>query len=340
MPTVRRHRRTGADPPRRGARTSVSLDEAARTRHLSGAARSYVVAACPAGCTDPAVPSLAVERREEYSFDDRLPTGAELLGSRRGNTSRQANPWTAVDDGTATETDGLVYSNNLAWSGSWRVQIRRSAQGRVSITGGTGQEGLHWALRPGKTWTTPVYSGLLRAARAAAAASTRASCGTSTRSDNTDAGDRVNIQYGFGQAYPARAMGTRTTDEPSGFNHRTTSLRFRFQVAAAHVAAYKELRPVVQHGAQYRLGDPEREALTGVQYVRDDRIALLAFKTPWRCNRPPAPLRPEGIAADSRRLDEDTGETHWGATLNALGLPLRWAGADWDSAIPRLRRVP
>jgi alpha-galactosidase len=156
-------------------------------------------------------------------------------------------------------------------------------------------------------------------------------------------------------------MDTWITDEPSEFNRRTTSLRFRFHVASAgvlavggnlsewseaeldeaaeHVALYKRLRPVVQHGVQYRLGDPAVSPLTGVQYVHGDRIAVLAFKTPWHSNRALAPLRPEGIAADSRWVDEDTGEIHWGATLNVTGLPLRWSGADWDSAILRLRRV-
>jgi alpha-galactosidase len=513
-----------------------------------------------------------------------LPVGETAIGSRRGNTSHQANPWVALDDGTATETHGTVYSTNLAWSGSWRVLLRRSAQGRVTITGGAGHEGLRWTLREGETWTTPVTSGLFTADGFGGASrawhehlrrhvmpsaeedapvlfnsweavffdvseekqlplvdlAARVGCelfviddgwfgkrlsdnaglgdwqpnpdrfphglkslidavhakgmkfgiwvepemvnpdsdlyrehpdwvlhqpgrdrtelrrqlvldygrpevaewaftwldrlfsenaidhvkwdhnrpftevgragsddpdrayfehveavyaikerlrqahpnlriegcaGGGGRvdpgimrhvdqvwtSDNTDAGDRVNIQYGFSQAYPARAMGTWITDEPTGFNHRSTSLRFRFQVASAgvlavggnltewseaeleeaaeHVAHYKRLRPVVQHGVQYRLGDPERDAVSAVQYVRGDQIAVLAFKTPWHCNRPLPTLRPEAVAADSRWIDEDTGETHWGAALHALGLPLRWGKADWDSSILRLRRV-
>ncbi|WP_026930705.1 alpha-galactosidase [Glycomyces tenuis] len=512
-----------------------------------------------------------------------LPVGETVLGSRRGNTSHQANPWCAVDDGTATETAGEVYSTQLAWSGSWRVQLNRSTQGRLTLTAGAGQEGLRWNLAAGERWETPVASGLYTAGGFGGASrawhehlrrhvmptaeedaavlfnsweavtfdvseekqlplvelATRIGCEqfvvddawfgarTSDRaglgdwwpnperfpnglkplidavhergmrfglwvepemvnpdsdlyrahpdwvmhqsgrdrtelrnqlvldysrpevaewafatldrllsdndvdfvkwdhnrpftevgqpggadpdrvhidhvralydikrrlrrahprvriegcagggarvdlgimpyvdqvwtSDNTDAGDRVAIQHGFGQAYPARAMGAWVTDEPTGLNRRSTSLRFRFQVASAgvlavggdlsewseaeldeaagHIAVYKDIRPVVQHGVQYRLGDPEREHLTGVQYVRGDRIAVLAFKTPSRFNRPQAPLRPAAIAADERWIDEDTGETYWGASLLAHGLPLRWAGADWDSAILRLRR--
>lgn len=513
-----------------------------------------------------------------------LPVGETVLGSRRGNTSHQANPWCAVDDGTATETSGEVYSTQLAWSGSWRVQLQRSTQGRLTVTAGAGQEGLRWNLAAGETWETPRSSGLYTAdgfggaSRAwhehlrrhvmptaeedapvlfnsweavafdvseaqqlplvdlaarigceqfvvddawfGARTSERAGLGdwwpnrerfprglkplidavhergmrfglwvepemvnpdselyrahpdwvmhqtgrdrTELRnqlvldysrpevarwafetldtllgdndidylkwdhnwpftevgqpggddpdrvhvdhvralyeikrrlreahphvriegcagggarvdpgimrhvdqvwtSDNTDAGDRVAIQHGFSQAYPARAMGAWVTDEPTGPNRRSTSLRFRFQVAAAgalavggdlsrwseaeldeaaeHIAAYKEIRPVVQHGLQYRLGDPEREHLTGVQYVRGDRIVVVAFKTPSRFNRPQAPLRPAAITAQERWTDEDTGEAHWGAVMLARGLPLRWTGADWDSSVLRLRRT-
>ncbi|MCH7231214.1 alpha-galactosidase [Glycomyces sp. L485] len=513
-----------------------------------------------------------------------LPVGETLLGSRRGNTSHQANPWCLIDDGTATETGGEVYSSALAWSGSWRVQIRRSTQGRLTLTGGAGQEGLRWHLEAGEAWETPVYSahysadgfggasrawhehlrrhvmptaeedapvlfnsweavtfdvsekkqmplvdlaarigceqfviddawfgsrtsdtaglgdwwpnpdrfpnglkplidavhakgmkfGLwiepemvnpdsdlyrahpdwaihqtgrdrteLRAqlvldySRAEVAAWAFATldkllgdndidflkwdhnrpftevgrpdgtdpdrvyidhvkavyelkrklreahphvriegcAGGAARvdpgilryvdqvwtSDNTDAGDRVAIQHGFSQAYPARAMGAWVTDVPNPFTRRVTTLRFRFQVAGAgllavggdlsewsdaeldeaaeHVAVYKDIRAVVQHGAQYRLGDPETEQLTGVQYVLGDRIVVLAFKTPSRFNRPQAPLRPAAVAAGSRWVDEDTGEIHWGAGLHAHGLPLRWADTDWDSAILRLRRA-
>ncbi|MGY3680563.1 alpha-galactosidase [Streptomyces sp. TE33382] len=91
---------------------------------------------------------------------DRLPVAETVLTSRRGVTSHQASPWLAIDDGTATEEQGAVWSTALAWSGSWRITVHRDAVGRTTWTGGFGHEGLHWTLRPGQSLRTPVFAGL------------------------------------------------------------------------------------------------------------------------------------------------------------------------------------
>ncbi|MFH8474890.1 alpha-galactosidase [Streptomyces sp. NPDC018000] len=91
---------------------------------------------------------------------DRLPVTETVLTSRRGVTSHHASPWLAIDDGTATEERGEVWSTALAWSGSWRITIHRDAVGRTTWTGGFGHEGVHWTLRPGQSLRTPVFAGL------------------------------------------------------------------------------------------------------------------------------------------------------------------------------------
>ncbi|MER5746659.1 alpha-galactosidase [Streptomyces sp. NPDC002225] len=91
---------------------------------------------------------------------DRLPVAETVLTSRRGLTSHHASPWLALDDGTAAEEEGEVWSTALAWSGSWRVTLHRDPVGRTVWTGGFGHEGLSWTLRPGESLRTPVYAGL------------------------------------------------------------------------------------------------------------------------------------------------------------------------------------
>ncbi|MFD8012405.1 alpha-galactosidase [Streptomyces sp. NPDC059762] len=91
---------------------------------------------------------------------DRLPVAETVLTSRRGLTGHHANPWLALDDGTATETGGEVWSTALAWSGSWRVTVHRDPVDRTTWTGGFGHEGIGWTLRPGETLRTPVFAGL------------------------------------------------------------------------------------------------------------------------------------------------------------------------------------
>ncbi|MFF3786927.1 alpha-galactosidase [Streptomyces sp. NPDC001933] len=89
-------------------------------------------------------------------------------------------------------------------------------------------------------------------------------------SDNTDPVDRIGIQHGFSQLFPAQTVAARVTDSPNTATGRATPLRFRCHVAmagalglggdltrwseeeldeaAALVARYKEIRPLVQHG--------------------------------------------------------------------------------------------
>ncbi|GAA2741130.1 alpha-galactosidase [Kitasatospora cinereorecta] len=94
---------------------------------------------------------------------DRLPVAETTLTSRRGLTGHHASPWLALDDGTADEEHGEVWSTALAWSGSWRITVHRDPVGRTTWTGGFGHEGLSWRLAPGETLHTPVFSGLYSA---------------------------------------------------------------------------------------------------------------------------------------------------------------------------------
>ena len=89
-----------------------------------------------------------------------MPVAESVFTSRRGLTSHHAAPWLAVDDGTASEDRGAVWSTALAWSGSWRITLHRDPADRVTWTGGFGHEGLTWTLGPGQSLETPVFAGL------------------------------------------------------------------------------------------------------------------------------------------------------------------------------------
>lgn len=92
-----------------------------------------------------------------------LPYGETVLTSRRGITSHQANPWVMIDDGTAGEEHGAVYSCALAWSGSWRLTVQRAPTERVSVSAGFGHDPLVWELAGGRELVTPVCAGLYAA---------------------------------------------------------------------------------------------------------------------------------------------------------------------------------
>jgi alpha-galactosidase len=190
-------------------------------------------------------------------------------------------------------------------------------------------------------------------------------------SDNTDAVDRVSIQHGFSQLYPAQTMAAWVTDSPNPFTARETPLEYRGHVAAAGVFGvgadlaacdeaelarlstlierYKAARPIVQHGAQYRLGESGQPAqpgqpggdLTAVQYVaRDGReTVVLAFLNSRRYGRADPTPALRGLDPQARYRDAGTGRVHHGAALLARGLPLDLPAGEQASTMIHLRRV-
>lgn len=183
-------------------------------------------------------------------------------------------------------------------------------------------------------------------------------------SDNTDALDRLDIQYGFSQLYPARVMGAWATDSPNPLTKRNTPLGFRFHVAMAGVlgiggdltrwtpaelsraaelvAAYKRIRPLVQLGTQYRLRPPDQGTtrLSGVQYLARDgsETAVLAYRPTGRFGLPSPALPLRALDPTARYLDQATGTVHHGAVLLTHGLPLDLAADDYASTLVHLVR--
>jgi alpha-galactosidase len=87
--------------------------------------------------------------------------GEHVYGSRHGHTSHNHLPWFALDDGTATEEQGQVWTGALAWSGNWRFDVQLLPMGRVQVTGGAGGDdsGLI-ELAPGTSYESPVFAAL------------------------------------------------------------------------------------------------------------------------------------------------------------------------------------
>ncbi len=87
-----------------------------------------------------------------------LEVGSQVIESRRGSTSHQANPWFAVTGPEqADEQQGSVYFGELGWSGSWRITLEQSAFHQVRITGGYNPFDFGYRLAPGESLTTPPF---------------------------------------------------------------------------------------------------------------------------------------------------------------------------------------
>ncbi|MHB9029843.1 MAG: alpha-galactosidase [Candidatus Latescibacterota bacterium] len=188
-------------------------------------------------------------------------------------------------------------------------------------------------------------------------------------SDNTDPGDRLQIQYGYSHAFPARTMVNWVTD--SEWHNKTTSLTFKFHVAMAGnlgvggnltkwspeerslaaklIAQYKSIRHIVQLGDQYRLQNPFEGTRTALQFVTRDgkESVVFSFQTletlPGATVSAGSPdclllhgLDPDGTYSVGE-LGSDAMEKVSGAALMLSGIPVRLQG-NYASRIIVLRR--
>lgn len=85
--------------------------------------------------------------------------GARVIESRRGSTGHQANPWFAIQAGTADEDHGEVWFGGLGWSGSWRITVEQDQLDEVRVTGGFNPFDFGYVLKPGEKLETPVFYG-------------------------------------------------------------------------------------------------------------------------------------------------------------------------------------
>ncbi|MFC5529195.1 alpha-galactosidase [Cohnella yongneupensis] len=88
-----------------------------------------------------------------------LTEGQKRLESRRGFTGPHANPWFAIDDGSADENAGHVWFGALGWSGNWKIVAEKSTFGHVRVVGGVNDFDGAFTLAPGETYASPVFTG-------------------------------------------------------------------------------------------------------------------------------------------------------------------------------------
>lgn len=119
-------------------------------------------------------------------------------------------------------------------------------------------------------------------------------------SDNTDALQRVYMQWGTSYFFPAIAMGSHISATPNHQTYRTMPLKYRIDTAMSGrlgmeiqprdmseeereqcrkaIAEYKEIRPVVQLGDIYRLKSPyDNEGVASLLYATPDKDRAVYF---------------------------------------------------------------
>ena len=185
-------------------------------------------------------------------------------------------------------------------------------------------------------------------------------------SDNTDALQRIYMQWGTSYFFPAIAMASHISATPNHTVFRTTAMKYRIDVAMSGrlgmeiqpknmtdeekalcrnaIAEYKQIRPIVQFGNIYRLLSPyEKKGLASMMYVTDqkDKAVWYWWKTESFQNEHLPRVRMAGLDAnrmykvhelnriDLKSLDCE-GKSYSGAYLMSHGLDVPYRNeVDW-----------
>lgn len=168
-------------------------------------------------------------------------------------------------------------------------------------------------------------------------------------SDDTDAVERLKLQYGTSIVYPASAMGAHVSAVPNHQTGRVTGLKMRGDVALAGnfgfeldpgklsseelaeakelVERVKELRDLTRTGTFWRLLSPFEGRHTAWSFVSQDKkeVLLCVYQTLSVPNIAPLRVRLRGLLPDASYETED-GRLYPGAVLMQQGLTVSLHG--------------
>lgn len=182
-------------------------------------------------------------------------------------------------------------------------------------------------------------------------------------SDNSDAIERLKIQYGTSLVYPISAMGSHVTAVPNHQVHRITPLSTRGNVALSgnfgyeldltkmtldekelvkkQISQCKEVRDLTFNGDFYRLSSPFEGNETAWMFVSEEQDEALVF---WIkvLAEPAEPLRRlqlRGLDPSAVYVEQSLGLTMHGDTLMYAGVQVPVTAGDFQSVSWRFRRL-
>ena len=173
-------------------------------------------------------------------------------------------------------------------------------------------------------------------------------------SDNTDAIDRLSIQYGTSFGYPISAVGSHVSHCPNDQTGRITPLETRATVAMAgtfgyeldtneiteeeipfiqrQILEFKKYYDLIQNGLYYRLTDlGEQPVFHGWEFVKEDgsEALLCVVALQIKANAARCCIRLKGLCADKTYLVD--GEEYPGSVLMNGGYLIPHATTEYES---------
>lgn len=168
-------------------------------------------------------------------------------------------------------------------------------------------------------------------------------------SDNTDAIDRLRIQYGTSFGYPVSVVGSHVSAVPNHQTGRKTPLHTRGVVAMSgtfgyelnlmklseeekqeireQIAEYKRYAPIIQNGLYYRLSNPTTEEICACEFVHTDekeqsKVLLNIVMQVIHGNMTVNYVKLQGLEETAVYREEKSGKRYTGAALMYGGMPL------------------
>ncbi len=93
--------------------------------------------------------------RECHIRTRNLEAGITAIGSMRGNSSHEHNPFLVLKRPNADERQGEVFGFSLIYSGNFRLQAEVDAHDTLRILAGIDPETFEWKLESGESFQTP-----------------------------------------------------------------------------------------------------------------------------------------------------------------------------------------
>ena len=168
-------------------------------------------------------------------------------------------------------------------------------------------------------------------------------------SDNTDAIDRLRIQYGTSFGYPVSVVGSHVSAVPNHQTGRKTPLHTRGVVAMSgtfgyelnlmklseeekqeireQIAEYKSYAPIIQNGLYYRLSNPTTEEICAWEFVHTDekeqsKVLLNIVMQVIHGNMTVNYVKLQELEETAVYREEKSGKRYTGAALMYGGMPL------------------
>lgn len=180
-------------------------------------------------------------------------------------------------------------------------------------------------------------------------------------SDDTDAYERLKIQYGTSLVYPASCMVAHISDVPNSQTGRRTPLKTRAYAAMGgcfgleidpghasdsekeeirkYVEEARSLQKIAQEGELDRLISPFGDSnMAAWQFSLENEVLVYAFRRLSLPNTMPVRLCLTNLPEQTQYEDEE-GHRYSGGQLMHAGLVLRFDGQDFDAVRIHLKKV-